>query len=84
MKTLITTFAITLMAFSFAATSAMAGHYSHCPEGTKLESVWTGKCVPVRTSQMDELNDPDRPDNERSVADSGEEGSTSAASAGDQ
>ncbi len=79
--TLITTFAIALMVFSFAGTSAMAAHYSKCPEGTNLESVWTGKCVPAVTSQIEELKDPDHPDNERDVADSGEEGSTSAAGA---
>ena len=85
MKILITTFAIVLMLFSFAGTSAIAAHYSKCPEGTNLESVWTGKCVPEKHgSYMDELRDPDQAGDERDIADSGDEGSTSAASADDQ
>ena len=53
-----------------------------CMAGAVLGQEKAEDCM--RFGQMDELNDPDQPNNERAVADSGEEGSTSAASADEQ
>ena len=75
--TLITTFAFALMVFAFNVTTSYAGDKDGC---THLQKIM-GTC---HTAQIDDLKDPDQPDNERSVADSGDEGSTSAASAEDQ
>ncbi|MCY4031045.1 MAG: hypothetical protein OXF05_02895 [Hyphomicrobiales bacterium] len=85
MKTLITTFAFAVMVFAFNADSAMAT--AKCDEGYEMRPTgngWAGYCAPIRTSQIDELNDPDQEGNERDIADSGEEGSTSAAGANEQ
>ena len=91
--TLITTFAIAVMVFAFNASPAHATEESNkkvekelkswvCPDGG--EPIWgTTKCR-GKTAQVDELSDPDQDGNERDIADSGNEGSTSAASAGDQ
>ncbi|MCY4038759.1 MAG: hypothetical protein OXF09_04795 [Hyphomicrobiales bacterium] len=84
MKTFITTFAIAMMVFAFNANPVMANE--KCGEGyeKKRTGIWSAYCAPIQTSQMDELNDPDQAENERDVADSGEEGSTSAAGATEQ
>ena len=81
MKTaLITTFAIAAMVFAFNTTPAEAwSEYDQCrARGGSLED-----CRQY-AEQIDELKDPDQAGNERNIADSGDEGSTSAASAGDQ
>ena len=90
MKTILTTtFAFALMVFVFNASlveaNENAGKKKHCKIFTFDENqnrvckeyIWV-------ENQMDDLNDPDQPDSERSVADSGNEGSTSSASAGNQ
>ena len=85
MKTLITTFAIAGMVFALNATPVQAGDQEKCLWGDKaackrhIESS-TGQ----RVSEIDDLHDPDQADKEREVADSGNEGSTSAASTSDR
>ena len=84
MKTiLITTFAIASMVFAFGANPAMAVGEQHpaCHDGT---STLTHGLPPCEGGIFSEVNDPDQADQERDVADSGNEGSTSAASADDQ
>ena len=78
MKTiLMTTFASALMVFAFNAFPAMASE--ECNHLTKaLGTCWE------ESAKIEELKDLDQPDNEREVADSGDEGSTSAASASEQ
>ena len=91
--TLITTFAIAVMIFAFNANPAHATEESNkkvekelkswvCPDGG--EPIWGTTRCRGKTAQVDELSDPDQDGNERDIADSGNEGSTSAASAGDQ
>ena len=75
--TLITTFAIAVMVLAFNATPSYAGDEHGC---THLQKAM-GTC---HTAQVDEVQDPDQADGERDVADSGEEGSTSAAGADEQ
>ncbi|MCY4031460.1 MAG: hypothetical protein OXF05_05030 [Hyphomicrobiales bacterium] len=78
MKTMWTTiFAIALMVFAFNATPSYAGDEHGC---THLQKAM-GTC---HTAQVDEVQDPDQTDGERDVADSGEEGSSSAAGADEQ
>lgn len=82
MKTILTmTFAIALMVFAFNTTSASANEGTYHCMGLPA---WLGECDPDETAEIDELKDPDQKDSERDVADSGNEGSTSAASASDQ
>ena len=79
MKTiLMTIFAIAVMVFAFNASLAFADG-----EGCEGWNVWGGDC---HLSQIDELEDPDQADNEseNEVADSGNEGPTSAAQESDQ
>ena len=76
MKTILTTiFAIAVMVFAFNAPAFAEG------EGCDGWDVWGGDC---HLSQIDELKDPDQADNESEVADSGNEGTTSAAQESDQ
>ncbi|MCY4038761.1 MAG: hypothetical protein OXF09_04805 [Hyphomicrobiales bacterium] len=71
MKTILTTiFAIAVMVFAFHTKPVMAG---------SGDGIWASN-----QPQVDELNDPDQADNERDIADSGNEGSTSAAGANEQ
>ena len=66
--------------FAFNATPSHADEKAQC----KWIEVWQ-KCEKYReNAQIDELQDSDQADNERDVADSGEEGSTSAAEASEQ
>ena len=94
MKAILTTiFAIAVMVFALNASPAHATEESNkkvekelkswvCPDGG--EPIWgTTKCR-GKTAQVDELRDLDNDGSERDVADSGNEGSTSAASASDQ
>ena len=100
MKTLITTFAIAVMVFALNTPSpAFATEESDRKTKDFFfpPSVGTG-CVDPNTgsimegttnceqyhSSIDDLKDPDQVDNERDIADSGNEGSTSATSASDQ
>ena len=84
MKTLITTFAIAVMVFAFNANPVMANESNNI----KDEDCWiwkqeNGRRVCEREyfqSQINEIDDPV----EKDIADSGNEGSTSAASANDQ
>ena len=87
MKTIltITTFAFVVMVFAFNANPAMAGE-TNCPEG-QVPGLFK-PCVPKKPDptgsiygEMDRLEDPD---NEKDVADSGNEGNTSAAQESDQ
>ena len=84
MKTILTTtFAIAVMVFAFNTNPAMAGE-TNCPEG-QVPGLFK-PCVPKKPDgsiygEMDRLEDPD---NEKDVADSGNEGSTSAAQESDQ
>ena len=78
--TLTTTFALAVMVFAFNANPVMAG------EDTFLctnEETGEQYVCPIFSS-VDELRDPEQAGNEKDVADSGNEGSTSAASASDQ
>ena len=78
--TLITTFSIAVMAFAFNAGSAQAiGDTATC-----YDEYTCNKNKNV--ASVDEIRDLDQTeaDNERDVADSGNEGSTSAASTNDQ
>ncbi len=81
MKTILTTitFAFALMVFAFNANPVMANEEEEC--------WWWGaqeKCEKYNQSaQVDDVEDPGQADSERDVADSGEEGSTSAAEAND-
>ncbi|MCY4038756.1 MAG: hypothetical protein OXF09_04780 [Hyphomicrobiales bacterium] len=96
MKTLITTFAIALMVFAFNATPSYANEENNKkvkdffdPPKKKICNVftWDGNGNKVCTTwiyvenEIDDINDPDQAGNESEVADSGEEGSTSAAGA---
>ena len=82
MKTLITTSALALMiVFAFNAAPSHASEEEQCR--------WWGdmkKCDKYRpqTAEIDEMKDPDQVENERDVADSGDEGSTSEAGAIEQ
>ena len=85
MKTVVTTFAFALMAFAFNATPVQASDQEKCLWGNKDACKrHIEKSTGQRVAEMDELQDPNQADNEREVADSGEEGSTSAAGADDQ
>ena len=79
MKTLITTFAIAIMAFSFSATSSYANEVADKVFGCTDEKRDKAMC-----KRVDNLHEPDQTSNERDVADSGQEGSASSASTGDQ
>ena len=83
----ITVFAIAMMIFGFAGTSAIAFE-NPCPEGQVV--TYGGDCLTesggtAPTGQdwkdLTEVSDPDSTESEREVADSGDEGSTSAAGA---
>ena len=100
MKTLITTFAIAVMVFALNTLSpAFATEESDRKTkdfffppsvGTGCVDPSSGNIMEGTTnceqyhSSIDDLKDPDQADSERDVADSGSEGSTSAASASDQ
>ena len=83
----ITAFAFALVVFAFNTNIVMAAEKKekHCliftydenQQHVCTEWIWV-------ENQVDDLKDPDQADNERDVADSGNEDSTSAASAGDQ
>ena len=81
MKVLITIFAIATMVFAFNTPSAFAKEGQYQCVGIPK---WIGKCDTDNDIALDELHDPDRSDNERDVADSGEEGSTKETGASDQ
>ncbi|MCY4038769.1 MAG: hypothetical protein OXF09_04845 [Hyphomicrobiales bacterium] len=92
--TLITTFAIALMVFAFDATLSHATEESNkavkkeldswfCPHGGRPD-ILGNECKGRTVQKMDKLHDPDQEGNERDVADSGEEGSTSAVGATEQ
>lgn len=77
MKTILTTiFAIAMMVFASNTNPAFANG-----EDIKCEFV---DCSDPDNPRFPELTEVEEPDTEREVADSGEEGSTSAASASDQ
>ena len=83
MKTILTIiFAIAVMVFAFNTDFVMAREASpDCPDGQG----WAGEpygCIDV--SQMENLKDLDQTDKETDVADSGNEGTTSAAQESDQ
>ena len=92
--TLITTFAIAMMVFAFNTAPAIANEDVN--EGFRdigrllkcnFEGIDDIECKKRgRLSELDDLDekDPDQADNERNVADSGDEDSTSAASASEQ
>ena len=82
MKTLITTFAFAVMVFAFNTSPASAESGTYYCIGLP-EWINYGDCA-EDSAELDQLQDPDQADNERAVADSGDEGSTSAASADDQ
>ncbi|MCY4031824.1 MAG: hypothetical protein OXF05_06875 [Hyphomicrobiales bacterium] len=80
MKPLITTFAFALMVFAFNANPAFANEEKQplCQVGK-----WYEPRVPCdQVVEIDEIQD--QADNENTIADSGEEGSTSAAGATEQ
>ena len=83
MKTLTTIFAIAVMVFAFNANPVMAaeddGPYWECPQDSIVDGERNLECRLVS-----EIKDLEQPDNERDVADSGSEPSTSVASASDQ
>ena len=87
MKTILTvTFAIAVMVFAFNADPVMAKG-SKCPKGYHWGKMTGGKYACLNSAvygELDELRDPDQADNERDVADSGNEGLTSAAQESDQ
>ena len=75
--TLVTAFAIALIVVASNVSPAQAiGDVATC-----YDEYTCNKNKNV--ANVDELQDPDRTDNERDIADSGNEGSTSAASASD-
>ena len=78
--TLITTFAIAVMVFAFSANPVMAAEKKglFIPDCSR-----NPEQVGCQVAEIDDLNDHDQADKERDVADSGDEGSTSAASASD-
>lgn len=98
--TLITTFAIALMVFAFSASSVMAGEDAKNETseniknafddfGTVVKCAFEGKSpdeCPKRVPyvDLDDIHDPDQPDDERGFTDSGNEDSASAASASNQ
>ena len=78
--TLITTFTLAVMVLAFNATPAFAkSTFDKCMDAWNNEAA----CKEY-LARLDDLRDPNQADNERDVADSGNEGSTSAASADDQ
>ena len=79
MKTLITTFAIALMTFAFDAAPSYANEAADKVFGCTDEKRDKAMC-----KRVDNVRDPDQAGDERAIADSGDEGSTSAASANDQ
>ena len=89
MKTiLIMTFAIAMMVFAFNANPVMAGEKKEkvCNtfvwdgNGNKICKTW----IWVENNQIDNLRDTDQTSGESAVADSGNEGTTSAAQESDQ
>ena len=83
--TLITTFAFALMVFTFNAAPAQASDQEKCLWGDKAACKrHLEKTTGQKVAEIDELRDPDQAENEKDVADSGNEGPTSAASANDQ
>lgn len=86
-NTLTTIFAFAVIVFASNANSVMAKESTpSCPEGYVWQELgWGGDCVPAGVfGQMDELKDPNQTDNERDVADSGNEDSVSSASTNGQ
>ena len=81
MKTiLVTTFAIAIMVLAFNASPVFAkSAFDKCMDAWGNEAACR-----EHLARLDELRDPNQADNEREVADSGNEDSTSAASASDQ
>ena len=81
-----TTFAIALMVFAFSADPVMALG-SKCGDGYHWGKGTGGKYTCLNSAiygQVDDLRDPDQAGNESEVADSGNEGPTSAAQESDQ
>ena len=89
--TLIATFAFALMAFAFNNNPAMAkarhgsnfDTWANCPDSKLKMNREANKWI-CTAENLNELDNPDQADNERDVADSGDEDSTSAASADEQ
>ena len=80
MKTiLMTTFAIAVMAFAFGTTPSYANEAADKAFGCTDEKREKAMC-----KRVDNLRDPDQAGSEKDVADSGNEGSTSAAQESDQ
>ena len=81
MKTTLTTiFAIAVMVFAFNPSPVFAkSAFDKCMDAWDNEAACR-----EHLARLDDLKDPDQQDNERDVADSGDEGSTSAASADEQ
>ena len=76
----ITAFAIAVMVFAFNVSSAMA---SGDPKACLKD--WTSdECFDFADNKIEKLEGPDQVEDERDVADSGEESSTSEASTSDQ
>ena len=79
-KILKATFAIAVVVFAFSASPVFAkSAFDKCMDAWNNEAACR-----EHLARLDTLRDPDQADNERDVADSGNEGSTSAASADDQ
>ena len=79
MKTiLMTTFAIAVVVFAFNVTPSYAGEDDL--ENIKCSFADCSNPADPTFPSLTEVNDPDQADNERDIADSGDEGSTSAAS----
>ena len=92
MKTILTTiFAITVMVFAFNANpvKAKVSHgsnfdtWANCPDSKLKMNRERNKWI-CTAEKLNELDNLEHADNERDIADSGEEGSTSAASTDDQ
>ena len=83
MKTILTTiFAIALMVFAFHATPSHAN--GEVLEDIKCDFADCSDPDNPRFPSLTEVDDPNQTGNEEDVADSGDEGSTSAASADEQ
>ena len=77
MKTILTTtFAIAVMAFAFNTNPATA---AEDPQNPLCKQSGLTTPLPNECYKVSEVEEPDQADDERAVADSGEEGSTSAA-----
>ena len=81
MKAIVTTFAIAMMVFAFNATPSHANDAGDVLFGCTDEKREKPQC---RKAALKDVRDPDQAGGETDVADSGEEGSTSAAGTDEQ